>query len=195
MRAIQIKVMQFGELSEEAKKKARVVVKELYAVDAIEAAYIVARDDVRGYANDLGLTGIDLTPGRYCMNFDIDDRPYGDAAEGVDIEFPIDNYIRELFNDNLIPLSMAEFIGSCRKFALLSNDPHSSECEKDNARLGVIRELSRLYYKCLGEEIGQTETDDWACTLADVNGMVFDREGRDATHLLSEHIIDNVVKY
>jgi hypothetical protein len=187
--------MQFSELSEEARVTASGVVRDKYSDESMDATYEQAADDVTGYARDLGLTLTNFQPGEFCMNFDIPSRPYGDAAEGEGIEFPIDNYVKELFNDQLIPLSVAELIGSCRKFALLSNAPDSSECEKDNARLTVIRELAKVYHDFVASDKEFMETNAWGQMFADANGMMFDADGNDATKLLTRHIIENVITY
>ena len=195
MRKIQIRVMQFSELSEEARETASEVVRDMYQEESMETTYEHAADDVKGYARDLGLKLVKLKPGKYCMNFDIEDRPYGDASEGDDCEFPIETYVKELLTGELIPLSVDGLINACRWLARCSNDANKSECETDNARLAVIRELARVYHDFVKSDEEFMETQDWAQMFADANGMVFDRKGNDATHLLSEHIIDNVITY
>jgi hypothetical protein len=65
----------------------------------------------------------------------------------------------------------------------------------DNARLAVIRELAKVYYDCVAMDEEYMRTDMSINLFADANGMVFDGKGNDATHLLSEHIICNVIKY
>jgi hypothetical protein len=65
----------------------------------------------------------------------------------------------------------------------------------DNARLAVIRELAKVYYDFISSDEEYMETRAWAEQYADLNGMVFDADGNDATKLLSRHIIENVIKY
>jgi hypothetical protein len=196
MRTIKVKVMSFGELTtEHARGRAHEVVKDLYGDESMDASYAQAAEDVAGYAKDLGLTGLKLKPGKFCMNFNIDDRPYGDASEGDDIEFPIEDFISDLLSKELIPVSMDGLLNACRWLARCSNDANSSECETDNARLAVIRELSKVYYDFISSDEEYMETRTWAEQYADLNGMVFDANGNDASDLLSRHIIENVIKY
>jgi hypothetical protein len=184
--------MQFGELDDKGREVAYGVVLDKYSDESMYTTYEQAAEDITGYARDLGLTLTDFQPGEFCMNFDIPDRPYGDASEG---EFPIDNYVKELLTGELIPLSVDALINACRWLARCSNDVSKSECETDNARLAVIRELARVYHDFVASDREFMETQDWAEMFADANGMVFDSKGKDATHLLSEHIIYNVITY
>ena len=191
MRTIKVKVMKFTELEGKARETARKVVRDLYSDEYKESIFKYAAEDVEGYARDLGLTGLKLDSSKICMNFDIDDRPYGDASEGDDIEFDINSHVRGLLRyGNLIPVSINGLVEACKEFAKQSNNRDSYECEKDNARLAVIRELAKVYYDCVAMDEEYMSTDMSINLFADANGMVFDENGKDATRLLERHILN-----
>jgi hypothetical protein len=58
----------------------------------------------------------------------------------------------------------------------------------DNARLRVIRELARVYYKNLDFEEDYMHSDEWARNESHHKDTVFDDEGNDITYLLEKYL-------
>jgi hypothetical protein len=188
IREIRVETFDFDSLSEESKLKARECLQEKYGEMHMDTMYDYARENLCDIAEGLGLHGFECSPGLRSMNFDIDDRPYGDASEGDDLEIDVEEMARKYFMSQVVPDDLENLIEACRVLAKFSNDINSYEGAMDNARLVIIRELARVYYKNIEMEEDYLHSEDWAKSEAYNHAVVFDIDGNDITYLLEKYL-------
>ncbi len=186
IRAIRVETYDFDHLTDKAKVKAKESLQESYGEMHMEVMYDYARENLCNITEGLGLTGFECNPGLRSMDFDIDDRPYGDASEGDDLEIDVDSMVRDYFK--IIPTDLEDLIEACKVLAKFSNDINSYEGAMDNARLVIIRELARIYYKNIEAEEDYLYSEDWARSESYNRAIVFDDEGNDITYLLEKYL-------